>query len=282
MKTKIFLTGSTGYLGTKFVDLYGLKFDILEVSRSAEPSIDLLDVQAVKHAYREFKPDYIVHLAADTGRDSTTSDEIIKSTSQTMADLIQLAQIDRTPFIFSSTEAVYGGKKTGGYHETDAYNPRSSYGASKVAAEQLLKSSGLPYLITRGHRHVGVSKRFKGPKQFPDTLSALERNEVMHLDSRKVFTPVLINHVCDIIVYHIEHQADKQTILNMGTDKSTTYYEFVSDVAKAVGISKELLMPDGNETGWPEDSSLSVKKLEELAYPTMRYDEMIQTIKAER
>jgi nucleoside-diphosphate-sugar epimerase len=168
MKKKIFVTGSTSYLGTKFVDLYGAEFEIFGVAQhDPDNPLDLLDFEALKAAYIQFKPDVILHLAADVGRDTTTSNDIIQTNPGIVQNLINLALPDQTPFIFTSSEAVYGGKWTeGDYTETDEYQPRSPYGASKVASEKLLIGSGWPYLITRGHRHVGISPRFNKVKWF--------------------------------------------------------------------------------------------------------------------
>ncbi len=280
-KNKIILTGSTGYLGTKFINLYGSQFNILGVART-EPSntIDLLDLVALKRVYSDFRPDFVLHLAALPGRDASTDKTIIKTTTQIIENLISLAQTNQATFIFSSTEAVYGGKeKTGGYVETDPYKPRNLHGASKVACEKLLKASGLPYLITRGHRHVGINNSFNKPKQFTDALHALQNGQVVHLDSNKLFTPVLINNMSDVFAHYMLNDSDKQLILNVGVDKDVTFYALMLDVAKTLGIETSLIKSDGDETGWPLNSSLSVKKLRELNYPFVSYQKMLETIK---
>lgn len=281
MSERIFLTGSTSYLGTKFIELYGSQFDILGVSRSDKDNpVDLLDFDEVRRVFTDFKPGIVMHLAADLGRDSTTSKEITETNPAITKCLVDLAKTAMTPFIFTSTEAVYGGKEeTGGYAETDDYKPRSPYGASKVASERLLIASGLPYLITRGHRHVGISRGFDKPKQFPDTLKALTDGQPVHVDSQKIFTPVLINNACDIFAHYIANDTDKQIIMNIGVNKPTTYYDFVLDVAKALTLDTALVRSDGNEAGWPQNSSLSVQRLHAMGYPSVSYEGMLETIR---
>jgi dTDP-4-dehydrorhamnose reductase len=280
---KILLTGSTSYLGTKFIELYGSHFDILGIARS-DPSnpVDLLDFAAVKKIYLNFQPDIIIHTAADLGRDSTTAGEIIKTNPAATKNLVDLGLKNKIPFIFTSTEAVYGGKEqTGDYDENDPYQPRSAYGKSKVESEKIVLASGVPYLITRGHRHVGISKGFKKPKQFPDTLHDLAAGDQVHLDSRKLFKPVLINHVCDIIAHHITSNPNAKEILNIGTDKVMTYFALVSDVAVELGLNKDPVKPDGEEDGWPLNSTLSLKKLQRSGYPVLSYQQLLDTIRTE-
>jgi dTDP-4-dehydrorhamnose reductase len=283
MKQRVFLTGSTGYVGTKFSELYGSQFDILPVARAeAEHPIDLMAFEAVKKLFVDFKPDFVLHLAADIGRDSTTFNTITVTNPAITKNLIDLALIDNTPFLFTSTEAVYGGKENEGeYTETDEYKPRNPYGVSKVASEKLLMASGLPYLITRGHRHVGISKNFHRPKQFPDELHQLVDGQEIHLDSQKLFKPVLLNNVCDIFSHYMANDADKQVLVNIGVDRAVTFYDFMLDVAVILNLDKDLVKPDGEETGWPANSTLSLKKLHELGYPSVTYQEMLDTIKAD-
>ncbi len=281
--SKVFLTGSTSYVGTKFAEMYGSQFDILGVSRTdQEHPVDMLAFDALKKLFNDFQPDFILHLAADVGRDATTSDDITVTNPAIVQNLISLALPNKTPFIFTSTEAVYGNKEQeGGYVERDPYKPRSPYGASKVASEKLLMASGLPYLVTRGHRHVGISRNFNRAKQFPDSLRELTDGQTVHLDSHKIFTPVLINNVCDIFTHYMAHDPEKQVVINIGVDKPTTYYDFFADVAKTLGISAELLKPDGEEAGWLPNSSLSMEKLKALGYPVVSYQQMLETIKAD-
>lgn len=282
MKPRLFLTGSTSYLGTKFIELYGNDYEIFGISRSdPQHSIDLQDKAAVRDAFILFKPNFVVHLAADLGRDATTSDEITKTNPAITEFLVELALENNASFIFTSTEAVYGGKTDGGYVETDDYQPRNPYGASKVASEKIVIESGLPYLITRGHRYVGINRHFDKPKQFPETLNALISGEKVHLDSQKIFTPMFLNYGCDILNHYILRDHDKQVILNVGIDKPITYFDFVVDVARTLGLNDQLVKSDGEEAGWPANSSLSMLKLHDVGYPIMDYRTMLEIMRSE-
>ncbi|MDR2189664.1 MAG: sugar nucleotide-binding protein [Candidatus Peribacteria bacterium] len=171
---KIFLTGSTGYVGTKFIELYGHIYDILGVARSdITSSLDLSDLATVKTRVLDFSPDVIIHTAVALGRDSSVPDDIIEISTTITKNLVDIATTLHIPFIFTSTEAVYGRKNDGNYLETDTLLPRNIYGKSKVLCEEIIQQSNLSYLITRGHRHIGWSKNFHRTKQFPDTITAL-------------------------------------------------------------------------------------------------------------
>jgi nucleoside-diphosphate-sugar epimerase len=220
----------------------------------------------------------VVHLAATIGRDSNNPDVLTVDIATTKS-LIDLAKLHNTPFVYTSSEIVYNGRPNGMYEETDAYDPRSDYGKSKVIAEEYLRSSGLPYLITRGHRYIGYpSVTYNRPKQFPDSLKELMAGKGIHVDSKRKITLILIDDICDIIDHYIEHDSGKQIILNMGMEKVTTYYDLWLDIAKAAGINTSLIHNDGDEPGWLMNNTLSTQKLRDLGYPQRSYDDVVNTI----
>lgn len=276
---KILLTGASSFTGTKFIDLYGDKFEIAEISREnpANP-VDLKDAAAVKALFESFQPDIIVHLAATIGRDAATADVLAVDVAATKT-LVDLAKTKNLPFVYTSSEIVYDDKPEGWYVEDDEYHPRSAYGESKVISEEYVKESGLPYLITRGHRYVGFpSPRFNRPKQFPDALKSLMNGQAVHLDSKRKVTLMPIDDICDVIYHYIQNDSDKQIVLNVALEKATTYYDFWLDIAKASGIDPALLHDDGDEPGWLFNNTLSTEKLRELGYPQRSYEEVVRLI----
>lgn len=276
---KILLTGSSSYLGTKFVDLYGSDYKIVEISRdNALKPIDLNDHLSVRGLFEQECPDIIVHLAADLGRDAAKNDSIKVTNPAITKLLIDLAKQRTTPIIFTSSEAVYGGKINGMYTEKEVYKPRSAYGEAKVLSEELIIASGLPYLITRGHRYVGVSKRCRKSKQFVDAYQSLIDGKQIHVDAKKLFSPVLIDDICDVINHYIQVEPSAKRILNVGIGKPITYYDFLVDVAKATELDASMILPDGDESGWHNNNSLSTETLRSLGYPHRDYQEVLATI----
>jgi dTDP-4-dehydrorhamnose reductase len=276
---KIILTGASSFTGTKFIELYGSKYDITPISRNnATHPVDLNDQNQLKALFDAVKPDVVVHLAATIGRDAHNAD-VLSVDVATTKSLIDLAKAANIPFVYTSSEVVYDGRPDGMYEETDEYHPRSDYGKSKVISEEYLKTSGLPYLITRGHRYIGYpSKGFDRPKQFPDALKDLLAGKDVHLDSKRQVTMILVDNICDIIDHYIEHDSDKQILINMGMKEVTTYYNLWLDIARAANIDTKLIHDDGDEPGWLMNNTLSTQKLRDLGYPQRSYEEVVDTI----
>lgn len=275
---RVFLTGATSYLGSQFIQLYGSKYSIFWVSR--QNGCDLLDFQKVSQWFHEFKPDFIVHTAASIGRDSQADGDIIHTNPAITEHLISLAKIFDIPFIFTSTEAVYWWKEQeGNYSENDTLKPRNEYGQSKILSENIIQDSWLPYLITRWHRYVWLNGDYHRPKQFLDFFVSALRWDILHLDSKKVFTPVHIDHLCSIIDFYIENKSKERILINVWTETSTTFYQFMKDVLEACWKETSFLFSDWEEKGWPHNSSLDISLLLKSDFPKMTYREMITRIK---
>lgn len=274
---KILLTGSTSFLGSKFIELYKAQYKIFGISKSDSlHSIDLLDLATLKSVVVEFAPDVIIHAAAIVDQDA---EKVRIPNIQSTKNIVEVAKINNTPIIYSSSESVYGGRETeGSYLETDPYKPRSVYGETKVESEKIIIDSGLNYLITRAHRYVGINIGYHRSKQFPDTLKKLIAGERVVLDDHKLFRPCLINNIADVYAHYIENDLDKKLIFNLGVDKSTTYFDFIVDVARSLGLDSKLIESGGNEVTWPANSTLSVEKLKNSDYPSLKYKDMLEII----
>jgi dTDP-4-dehydrorhamnose reductase len=277
-KLKIFLTGSSSFLGSKFIEMYADEFDIFGIAlHSKENPLDILDKQKLKEAYLKFNPDVIVHLAAIVDNDAS---KVREPNIQGTKNIIEIAYIQNTPLVYLSSESVYGGREqSGNYIEADEYKPRSIYGETKVQSEKLIISSGLNYLILRAHRFVGICRSFDNPKQFPDTIRAIVNNQTVHLDAVKLFKPCLINHINQIIKYYIQNDLDNKIIINVGVDKAVTYYEFILDVVNVLGLNKNLVKSDGEEKGWPHNSTLCLDLLNKSDYPKITYKNLLEVLK---
>lgn len=278
---KIFLSGSTSFLGSKFIELYAKNYEILGFSQhDPHTPIDLLDEEKISAAFETFQPDAIIHLAAMVSHHGSGHEGPNVTGTQT---LVNLAQRNNIPFIFMSSESVYGGADTidrsRNVSETAELNPKHEYAKSKIASEMIIQESELSYLILRAHRFIGINKAYAKPKQFPDTLKAIERGEEVHLDAKKLFRPTFINNLADVFDYYLQHDTDKKLIFNVVIEKTVTFFELMSDVAKTLGLDRKRVFPDGCEESWPVQSTLDITKLRVAGYPCVTYEDMLIQLK---
>ena len=144
---------------------------------------DICDLQAVEKAFRTFKPDSILHLAAESHVDRSIDSpaEFVRTNVLGTATLLQIA-LDywkhlppekQASFRFQhiSTDEVYGALgEEGFFTEKTPYAPHSPYSASKASSDHFVRAwhdtFGLPTLITNCSNNYG-------PYHFPEKLIPL-------------------------------------------------------------------------------------------------------------
>jgi dTDP-glucose 4,6-dehydratase len=143
---------------------------------------DICDFEALKSTIFEFRPDLILHLAAESHVDRSIDSpaKFIDTNVTGTANLLRIAtdywnsQIARDPkfrFLHVSTDEVFGSLgATSKFDEHTAYDPRSPYSASKAASDHLVRAWNhtyqLPTIITNCSNNYG-------PYQFPEKLIPL-------------------------------------------------------------------------------------------------------------
>ena len=144
---------------------------------------DICDLPAMQAAFEDFRPDVVIHLAAEShvDRSITGSAEFVQTNVVGTHSLLEAARgyfgglagpsREAFRFVHVSTDEVYGSLgPTGLFTETTAYDPRSPYSASKAASDHLVsawfETYGLPTLITNCSNNYG-------PFHFPEKLIPL-------------------------------------------------------------------------------------------------------------
>jgi len=200
---RVIVTGGAGFIGSAVVrQLIGntgdevLNLDKLTYAgnlaslRNVEGSpryrfeqVDICDRLAVERAFADFRPDAIMHLAAESHVDRSIDgpSAFIQTNIVGTATLLEAAtaywrtlpESGKAGFRFQhiSTDEVYGSLGPEGlFTERTAYDPRSPYSASKASSDHLVRAwchtYGLPVLITNCSNNYG-------PYHFPEKLIPL-------------------------------------------------------------------------------------------------------------
>jgi len=149
---------------------------------------DICSGRAISTVIKEFQPDAIMHLAAEShvDRSITGPAEFIQTNIFGTFTLLETARAywltdgadaDSCRFLHVSTDEVFGSLGTTGFFtEHTCYDPRSPYSASKASSDHLVRAYfhtyGLPILITNCSNNYG-------PYQFPEKLIPLVLNNAL-------------------------------------------------------------------------------------------------------
>ncbi|MFI2765856.1 NAD-dependent epimerase/dehydratase family protein [Ruegeria faecimaris] len=157
--TRVLITGASGFIGSHLARACLVRGDEVAVLTRPGSSLDRLqgasgirvftdgysDVAAIKRVANAFRPQVVLHTAAQT-KFAETDDladlnaSILQNLSTLVAILSALAICDQPPdaFVRTGSIAEYGDIKLP-YVETSRENPRNSYGASLVAGTQYIE-----------------------------------------------------------------------------------------------------------------------------------------------
>ena len=201
---KILVTGGAGFIGSAVVrhiientEHHVLNVDKLTYAGNLESlssaskneryhfsKTDICDRIALDQLFKEFQPDVVMHLAAESHVDRSISGPFdfietnIIGTYQLLeasrAYWLGLNDTKKAEFRFHhiSTDEVYGDLEgtTDLFTETTPYSPSSPYSASKASSDHLVRAwnrtYGLPVLITNCSNNYG-------PYHFPEKLIPL-------------------------------------------------------------------------------------------------------------
>ena len=200
---KILVTGGAGFIGSNLIksllkkqsyhilNLDALTYagnlstlaDVENDPRYQFARINICDQTTVTKAVNDFKPDWILHLAAESHVDRSieNSEAFLQTNVIGTFNMLEAARHhygglsavakDTFRFLHVSTDEVYGSLgKAGLFSETTPYDPHSPYSASKAGSDHLVRAwattYGLPVLLTNCTNNYG-------PYQFPDKLMPL-------------------------------------------------------------------------------------------------------------
>ena len=149
MKMRILVVGADGQLARSLVAAACV--GSVKVTAVGRPELDLLNKETIAPVIKGYSPDLIVNAAAYTEVDRAEADEeaAFAVNAEGPHALAIVAAKEGIPLLHVSTDYVFDGDGTQPYVETAPVAPRSIYGRSKLAGEQLVLQTQPQSLIVR-------------------------------------------------------------------------------------------------------------------------------------
>lgn len=252
---RIFVTGGSGFIGTIYVD-YALQngCDVLNIDIKAPfkkehfrywQECDIMNYEKLEKIIFDFKPDYVVHLAAKTGAHSITDLNEFAPNMEGVKNLINaMLKVDTIKrVIFTSTLLVckmgYIPKK-----DTD-YMPTTAYGMSKVEGEKIVRNwQNLPFEWTI-IRPISVW----GPwmiEPYINFFKAISQGWYFHIGhghyKRSMGYVENLVHEIHCILLSPSEKVHKKTFY-LGDPEPTDLYEFAEKIREKMNAPKIKRMP---------------------------------------
>lgn len=301
----IFITGGAGFIGSNYI-LMLLKetkyriinFDALTYAGNLanlsgvenNPNYSFFhgrveDRDAVKQAFEKYKPDYVVHFAAESHVDRSILDGrpfVISNVlgTQTLLDVAKEFGVER--FVHVSTDEVYGSLGLEGvFTEDTPIQPNSPYSASKAGSDLLVRSYfetfNMPCLITRCSNNYG-------PFQFPEKLIPLMIHNAKHDKALPVYGTgenirdwIYVEDHCRG-VHAVLERGKIGEVYNLGGETELPNIEIVKRLIKILGKDEKLITFVADRLGHDFRYAMGIEKArKELSWaPQVNFEEGLQ------
>ncbi len=301
---KLVVTGSTGLIGSRFLDLMFEKHELFPLT--SVKGVDITDKKTIEDFMSDVNADAIIHFAAKTNVDECEidKDEDLKALDSESIEEINVRDVESDSwvgkktafainaigtrnlyeiakdrgmkFLYISTDFVFSGNEDF-YDEESKPNPVDWYGATKylgettIGADDLIVRISFPY----GHKSPVKKDLVWG---FVDLLS---NKESVSIIDDQIITPTFIDDVINGIVFLLEKNATG--IYHLSGSSSLTPFEVAQkikaklDLTTDIANSKLADMYKGRAPR-PFKSIMKNDKLRHLGFQTKTFDEGLDLV----
>jgi len=225
----ILVTGATGQIGYEAVRCLTPLGTVVGLTRA---DLDLADPVAVRDAVRRLRPRVIVNAAAYTAVDRAETEPELVETVNVDAPQILAEEAKRLGalLVHYSTDYVFDGQKRSPYVETDQTNPLSVYGATKLAGEQAVQTTGGIYVILRTSWVYGA----RGTNFLRTMLRLAREREEMRVVNDQVGAPTWSRSIASVTADIVGHELTRGEefgeglagLFHLSAAGETTWYDF--------------------------------------------------------
>lgn len=241
----VLITGVGGFIGGHLAErllkegtvVRGLARDLNSVKWLSKKGIeivqgDILDTKSLESAAEGCH--IVVHAAGWTGGNNVPSKLAWQTNvdgSRNIVNIARKSEVER--FIYISSIGVYGFNKSKIIDESmETPFVGELYADSKIAAEKIIKESGLPYVIVRPACTYGP----RGEGWTVGILDQIKQGVYLQGNDKGLITPGYIENVIDGLELILSRNDALGQIFNICDDNAVTYREFYLTYARMLGM----------------------------------------------
>ena len=273
---KILVTGGKGMLGRTLVR----KFADREVIVADLPECDITDSDAFTEFVLEKSPDVVIHCAAMTKVDDCESqrDLAFRLNEEGSRNVALACKASGARLVAISTDYVFSGdppREPWAWSETDIPRPRTVYGASKFAGEQMIQMILPDAVIVRIAWLYGP-----GGPSFVHTMAKLGAQEggPLKVVDDQSGNPTSTAVVADVVEFLLD-KPSVSGIVHATCEDQCTWYGLTKELFRLLGLRREVVPCSTEEfprpAPRPRNSALKKSVLNLLGYRTPKWQDAL-------
>lgn len=232
---KVLVTGADGMLGSDIVAAADAEHH--EVAAYGRARLDITNKLAVRRVFEEELPAVVVNCAAYTGVDDAETDERAATlvNGEAAGIVAEVAAEFGAKVFYPSSDYVFDGLKGEPYVESDATNPMSAYGRSKLAGEIATAQANPRHAIVRTSWLYGIEGR-----NFVQTMLTLaeQQSEVLVVRDQ-IGCPTYTRQLADSIVQLFDYET--LGVMHIAGGEHCSWYDFAREIFRQSQLDVKVL-----------------------------------------
>lgn len=271
---RLLVTGASGYVGAGILRRAPHEWHIaatyfahpIERANVAAFCVDVRDADTVNRVFDEFRPDVVIHTAAQM-----LGDEMMTTNVDGTRNVARAAQRIGARLIHLSTDVVFDGEHAP-YDETAVPAPITPYGESKARAEHVVRAEHPRALIVRTSLVYGFAPMDPRTRQ---TLAG----EMPRLFTDEYRCPIFIDDLADALIelamlLRAKRSNDSEAclVLHIAGPQRLSRYEFGLKLARALRIEPKFApaLCASSPTPRPRDCTLDISRAQKILRTRLR------------
>jgi dTDP-4-dehydrorhamnose reductase len=232
----ILLTGKNGQVGRELTAMLPGIGNLIAVGRD---ELDLSKPDDIRNLIRKINPQLIVNAAAYTAVDKAESEESLATAINAEAPGLMAEEAKKigAALVHYSTDYIFAGLKTTPYNESDAPNPQSVYGRTKLQGEKAIQNAGVDHLIFR----TGWVYAREGKNFLLTILRLATQREELRIVSDQIGAPTSSHEIAsattEILTQLFSHEKRKHPLSKV----SGTYHMTAAGETSWAGFAEAIL-----------------------------------------
>lgn len=286
---KIGAIGSSGLVGSRFVELLSNSYSFSEFNSST--GTDITKADTLSQIENDQEISHVILFAAKTDVDGCELDRDLGEEGEAwelnvlgVENVVNICKNAGKKLIYVSTDFVFDGTKPDGesYSENESPNPLNWYGFTKLKGEEVIASSGVDYVIAR--LAYPYRSTFDKKNDFVRAIrKRLESGQPVTVVEDHVFNPTFIDdfvNAVDILV-----QQNLSGIYHVVGSESLNPYTAAQKIAEIFELDSALITPTtraeyfAGKAERPFNLSLNNDKIKALGARMKTFDEGLREVK---